>query len=101
MGSAAVASSSSSDAAISALREKHEKEVENLTLTSQPLSTLSLFVEATVLYFKRSVLYLLAHGGWFMLLTTLLVAFGVLLVTVDGPHGKVNTFPTYIDFSGL
>lgn len=84
-----------------ALREKHEKEVENLTLTSQPLSTLSLFVEATVLYFKRSVLYLLAHGGWFMLLTTLLVAFGVLLVTVDGPHGKVNTFPTYIDFSGL
>ena len=84
-----------------ALREKHEKEVENLTLTSQPLSTLSLFVEATVLYFKRSVLYLLAHGRWFMLLTTFLVAFGVLLVTVDGPHGKVNTFPTYIDFSGL
>ncbi|CAN6916252.1 unnamed protein product [Brassica oleracea] len=106
MGSAAVASSSSSDAAISgkflflSLREKHEKEVENLTLTSQPLSTLSLFVEATVLYFKRSVLYLLAHGGWFMLLTTLLVAFGVLLVTVDGPHGKhVEEVSEYVRYS--
>ena len=75
-----------------ALREKHEKEVENLTLTSQPLYTLKLFVEATFLYIKRSILYLLAHGGWFMLITTLLVAFGVLLVTVDGPHGKVDTF---------
>lgn len=27
-----------------------------------------------------------------MLITTLLVAFGVLLVTVDGPHGKVRHF---------
>lgn len=75
-----------------ALREKHEKEVENLTLTTQPFNTLKLFVEATVLYIKRSISYLLAHGGWFMLITTLLVAFGVLLVTVDGPHGKVNSF---------
>ncbi|KAF3570050.1 hypothetical protein F2Q69_00059898 [Brassica cretica] len=110
MGSAAVASSSS-DVAISgnnvifvknfvALREKHEKEVENLTLTSQPLYTLKLFVEATFLYIKRSILYLLAHGGWFMLITTLLVAFGVLLVTVDGPHGKhVEELLEYVRYS--
>ncbi|KAG5389250.1 hypothetical protein IGI04_030791 [Brassica rapa subsp. trilocularis] len=119
MGSAAVASSSS-DAAISgkfkfpivginniifvknfvALREKHEKEVENLTLTSQPLYTLKLFFEATFLYIKRSILYLLAHGGWFMLITTLLVAFGVLLVTVDGPHGKhVEELLEYVRYS--
>ncbi|KAH0942376.1 hypothetical protein HID58_002013 [Brassica napus] len=104
MGSAAV--TSSSDAAISgkflflSLREKHEKEVENLTLTSQPLNTLSLFGEATFLYIKRSVLYLLAHGGWFILLTTLLVAFGVLLVTVDGPHGKhVEEVSEYVRYS--
>ncbi|WZY70192.1 hypothetical protein YC2023_002432 [Brassica napus] len=83
-----------------ALREKHEKEVENLTLTSQPLNTLSLFGEATFLYIKRSVLYLLAHGGWFILLTTLLVAFGVLLVTVDGPHGKhVEEVSEYVRYS--
>uniref|UniRef100_M4F757 Vacuole membrane protein KMS1 n=1 Tax=Brassica campestris TaxID=3711 RepID=M4F757_BRACM len=104
MGPAAV--TSSSDAAISgkflflSLREKHEKEVENLTLTSQPLNTLSLFGEATFLYIKRSVLYLLAHGGWFILLTTLLVAFGVLLVTVDGPHGKhVEEVSEYVRYS--
>jgi hypothetical protein len=70
------------------LREKHEKEVENLTLTTQPLNTLKLFVEATIQYIKRSISYLLAHGGWFILITTLLVVSGGLLVTVDGPHGK-------------
>ncbi|CDY50267.1 BnaAnng10310D [Brassica napus] len=104
MGSAAVtSSSSSSDAAISGkflFLSLREKEVENLTLTSQPLNTLSLFGEATFLYIKRSVLYLLAHGGWFILLTTLLVAFGVLLVTVDGPHGKhVEEVSEYVRYS--
>ncbi|KFK21967.1 hypothetical protein AALP_AAs40879U000100 [Arabis alpina] len=44
------------------LREKHEKEIENLTLTTQPFNTLKLFVEATILYIKRSISYLLAHG---------------------------------------
>ncbi|KAJ0232747.1 Vacuole membrane protein KMS1 [Hirschfeldia incana] len=74
--------------------------MENLTLTSQPLTTLRLFVEASVLYIKRSVSYLLAHGGWFMLLTTLFVAFGVLLVTVDGPHGKhVEEVLEYVRYS--
>ncbi|KAF8080004.1 hypothetical protein N665_0982s0006 [Sinapis alba] len=100
MGSAAVASSPSFDVVISALREKHEKVVENLTLTSQPLNTLRLFVEATVLYIKRSISYLLAHGGWFMLLTTSFVAFGFLLVTVDGPHGKhVEEVLEYVRYS--
>ncbi|KAF8079867.1 hypothetical protein N665_0996s0021 [Sinapis alba] len=82
------------------LREKHAKEVKNLTLMTQPLNTLKLFVEAYVLYIKRSVSYLIAHGVWFMLVTTLLVASGVLLVTVDGPHGKhVEEVLEYVRFS--
>ncbi|KAJ4881215.1 Vacuole membrane protein KMS1 [Raphanus sativus] len=87
-------------AAVATLREKHEKEVENLTLTSQPFYTLKLFVEATFLYIKRSISYLLSHGGWFLLVTTLLVSFGVLLVTVDGPHGKhVDELLEYVRYS--
>lgn len=90
---------------LAALREKHEKEVENLTLTTQPLNTLKLFVEATIQYIKRSISYLLAHGGWFIVITTLLVGSGGLLVTVDGPHGKVKLVSTSslfnLDFPGL
>lgn len=90
---------------LAALREKHEKEVENLTLTTQPLNTLKLFVEATIQYINRSISYLLAHGGWFIVITTLLVASGGLLVTVDGPHGKVKLVSTSssfnLDFPGL
>ncbi|KAF8388023.1 hypothetical protein HHK36_026689 [Tetracentron sinense] len=76
------------DASISRLLEKHQEELENLTLTTQPLKTLWLFILATIQYLKRSILYLLGIGGWLMLLCTLVVTLGIFLMTIDGPHEK-------------
>lgn len=71
------------------LQLKHENDLDNLSLTSQPFKTLKLFTLAVILYLKRSVAYLLSHGVWLLLLSTLPVISGVLLVTLDGPHEKV------------
>ncbi|XP_024029020.1 vacuole membrane protein KMS1 [Morus notabilis] len=81
-------SSSTTDMSISGLQEKHQQDLENLTLATQPFKTLKFFVLAVFLYIKRSIFYLLAKGGWLMLLSTLALAVGVLLVTIDGPHEK-------------
>ncbi|XP_073054374.1 vacuole membrane protein KMS1-like isoform X1 [Primulina eburnea] len=84
---------------ISGLQIKHQHDLDNLTLTSQPFKTLKLFNLAVILYLKRSVAYLLSHGVWLMLLSTLPVISGVLLVTVDGPHEKhVEEVMRYIRF---
>ncbi|KAH9682731.1 vacuole membrane protein KMS1 [Citrus sinensis] len=90
MGSGKGATSSSQDMAmsISDLREKHQQELENLTLTTQPFKTIKLFILGVIQYLKRSVLYLLAKGGWLMLSCTVVAALGILLVTIDGPHEK-------------
>lgn len=71
------------------LHERHQLELENLTLTTQPFKTIKFFILAIVEYFKRSVIYLLAKGGWLMLISTVVVTLGILLVTIDGPHEKV------------
>ncbi|KAF5206756.1 Vacuole membrane protein kms1 [Thalictrum thalictroides] len=76
------------DSQISGLREKHQLELENLTLTAAPFKTFKFFTLATVQYFQRSVSYLLTKGGWILLMSTLVLALGVLLITVDGPHEK-------------
>ncbi|XP_073155417.1 vacuole membrane protein KMS1-like [Henckelia pumila] len=73
---------------ISGLQIKHQQDLDNLTLTSQPFKTLKLFTFAVILYLKRSVAYLLSHGVWLMLLSILPLISGVLLLTVDGPHEK-------------
>lgn len=73
---------------ISGLREKHKQEVENLTLIAQPFKTLKLFTVAVAQYLRRSLVYLLTHVVWLMLLLTLTLAGGVLFLSVDGPHGK-------------
>ncbi|KAK9182577.1 hypothetical protein WN944_025722 [Citrus x changshan-huyou] len=70
------------------LREKHQQELENLTLTTQPFKTIKLFILGVIQYLKRSVLYLLAKGGWLMLSCTVVAALGIFLVTIDGPHEK-------------
>ncbi|KAK9287603.1 hypothetical protein L1049_016038 [Liquidambar formosana] len=79
---------SSQDMSISGLCEKHEQELENLTLTTQPFKTFKFFSLAIVQYFKRSVSYLLEKGGWLMLLSTVILALGILVMTIDGPHEK-------------
>ncbi|KAK0608776.1 hypothetical protein LWI29_035887 [Acer saccharum] len=81
-------SSRDMDKSISDLHKKHEQELENLSLTTQPLKTLKFFAFAVVQYLKRSTLYLLAKGGWLMLLSTVVGTLGVLLMTIDGPHEK-------------
>ncbi|XP_022878809.1 vacuole membrane protein KMS1-like isoform X1 [Olea europaea var. sylvestris] len=84
---------------ISGLRVKHEKELENLTLITQPVRTLKFFILAVVKYLRRSVAYLLSHGGWIMLFSTIIAIAGVLLVTIDGPHEKhVEEVLRYIQF---
>ncbi|KAG8370188.1 hypothetical protein BUALT_Bualt14G0091200 [Buddleja alternifolia] len=84
---------------ISGLRTKHQQELEHLTLISQPLKTLKLFILAVRQYLGQSVAYLLSHGGWLMLLSTIVAVIGILLVAVDGPHEKhVEEVLRYIRF---
>ncbi|EOY05645.1 SNARE associated Golgi protein family isoform 3 [Theobroma cacao] len=98
-GKGATSSSQQMDTSIEDLRERHQQELEHLTLTTQPFKTLRLFILAIFQYFKRSVLYLLAKGGWLMLLSTLIAAFGILLVTIEGPHEKhVEEVSRYVRF---
>ncbi|KAL8486378.1 hypothetical protein ACS0TY_023173 [Phlomoides rotata] len=73
---------------ISGLRLKQQKELEILTLASQPLKTAKLFLHAVIQYLRRSSEYLLSHGGWLMLLSAVVILAGLLLVIVDGPHEK-------------
>ncbi|XP_011021552.1 PREDICTED: vacuole membrane protein KMS1 [Populus euphratica] len=102
MGSGKEATASSSqnmDMSIAALHERHQQELENLTMTGQPFKTLKFFVLAMIQYCKRSVFYLLAKGGWLMLLSTVVAAAGIVLVTIDGPHEKhVEELSNYLRF---
>lgn len=67
---------------------KHQRELENLTLMTQPFKTAKLFIIAVVLYLRQSLTYLLSHV-WFMLLGSVVVLAGIMLVITDGLHGKV------------
>ncbi|CAI9762652.1 unnamed protein product [Fraxinus pennsylvanica] len=94
-----LSASEDKDMSISGLRVKHEKELENLTLITQPVRTLKFFILAVVKYLRRSVAYLLSHGGWIVLFSTIIAIAGVLLVTIDGPHEKhVEEVLCYIQF---
>ncbi|KAM1192058.1 hypothetical protein ACFX2J_012461 [Malus domestica] len=86
--SSSSSSSQLTDASISGIREKHQEELDNLTLTSQPFRTLKFFILAVIQYVKRLVSYLLARGGWLVLSSIVLLSLGVLLITFDGPHEK-------------
>ncbi|GER39209.1 vacuole membrane protein [Striga asiatica] len=84
---------------ISALRAKHQQDLENMTLTSQPFKTLKLFIFAVRQYLKRSIAYLLSHFGLLVVLSAAAVIPSVLLVTVDGPHEKhVEEVLRYVRF---
>lgn len=84
---------------ISGLREKHKQELENLTLFLQPLKTLKLFIVAVAEYLRRSLVYLLTHGVWLMLLVAVSVAGAAFFLSADGPHGKhVEELLEYVRF---
>ncbi|XP_019444545.1 PREDICTED: vacuole membrane protein KMS1 [Lupinus angustifolius] len=90
MGSGKKAASSSGHAhmSISGLREKHQMELENLTLTTLPFKTLKFFTLAFIQYIKKTTLYLLSKGGWLMLFSVAVGTLGVVLMAFDGPHEK-------------
>ncbi|GAB2220175.1 hypothetical protein Droror1_Dr00007818 [Drosera rotundifolia] len=73
---------------ISGLREKHQQELKNLKLTTQPVRTLKFFILAVLQYFKGSVAYLVGKGGWLVLISSLPVASGAILAAIEGPHEK-------------
>ncbi|XP_042516000.1 vacuole membrane protein KMS1-like [Macadamia integrifolia] len=100
-GEASTSSSSvpSEDPSILRLRGKHQLELENLTLTTQPFNTIKCFLLATIQYLRRSILYILTKGGWVLLLGTLVAAIGFLLITFDGSYEKhVLEFLRYFQF---
>ncbi|XVF38192.1 hypothetical protein REPUB_Repub20aG0078700 [Reevesia pubescens] len=98
-GESATSSFQQMESSIEDHRERHRQELENLTLATQPFKTLRLFILAIFQYLKLSVLYLLAKGGWFILLSTLIAALGILLVTIEGPHEKhVEEVSQYVQF---
>ena len=71
------------------LHEKHKQELENLTLTTQPLKTIKFFILAIIQYLKKVILYLLGHGAWLTFLSSFLVLGAALLMNTNGPHEKV------------
>ncbi|KAK4778160.1 hypothetical protein SAY87_018347 [Trapa incisa] len=92
MGSGKGAPSSSSpqrmDASISGLRQKHQHDLEHLTLTTQPFRTLKFFNLAVVQYLKQIITYIPAKGGYLFLFSSLTMGIVILLVTFEGPHEK-------------
>ena len=81
------------------LRAKHKMELENLTLTKQPLRTLHFFLLALLQYLKRLATYILSKSGLFVLLLVLVVAPGIFLVVSDGLHKKVWCISCYCFFN--
>lgn len=76
--------SDSIDSPISGLRVKHHRELENLTLTTQPLKTLKYFAAAVGQYVRQ----FMAKGGWYVLLIMLAGGIGMVSMTIGGPHEK-------------
>ncbi|XP_021761135.1 vacuole membrane protein KMS1-like [Chenopodium quinoa] len=97
--SSAASSSQEPDSSISGLHEKHQHELDTLTLTTQPGRTLKFFVFAISDYAKQSVAYLLAKGGWLLVLSTLVMSSVILLATIEGSHEKhVQEILRYLQF---
>ncbi|KMS95411.1 hypothetical protein BVRB_008510 [Beta vulgaris subsp. vulgaris] len=97
--SSAASSSKDPNSSIPRLREKHQHELETLTLTAQPFKTLKFFVLALYGYVKQSFAYLLEKGGWLLVFSTLVISCGVLSATIEGPHEKhVQEVLRYIQF---
>ncbi|XP_061354461.1 vacuole membrane protein KMS1 isoform X2 [Gastrolobium bilobum] len=99
-GNKAPSSSGRTEMSISGLNEKHQLELENLTLTTQPFKTLKFFTLALIQCMKKTTLYLLAKGGWLMLFSVAVVgALGILLMTFSGlPEKHLEELLEYFRF---
>ncbi|XP_074588632.1 vacuole membrane protein KMS1-like [Curcuma longa] len=73
---------------IKELKKKHQRDLQNLTLATQPFKTFYLFVFATLQYLRQSLIYVLRKGSWIMALTILFAALGFFLVNDYGSSEK-------------
>ncbi|RYR37462.1 hypothetical protein Ahy_A09g042342 isoform B [Arachis hypogaea] len=69
-------------------KRKQQLELENLTITTQPLRTLKFFTLAIIQYLKKSIFYLLEIGGWLVLFVCVIGALAMMLIPTDGSHEK-------------
>ncbi|KAK8545427.1 hypothetical protein V6N13_066711 [Hibiscus sabdariffa] len=83
------------DLPISGLHEKHREELGNLTLTTQPLRTLKLFVFAVTQWIHQAIQN---RAGWFMFSSILAGSIGILVVAVAGPHEMIQELFHYFQF---
>ncbi|XP_022930479.1 vacuole membrane protein KMS1-like [Cucurbita moschata] len=88
-----------SEVSISELCRKHKQDLDNLTLVNQPFKTLKFFTLGVLQYGKHSIAYILAKGGWLLLLNLIIGAAGILVLTIEGPHEKhVEEIVKYFDY---
>nr|GMD95100.1 vacuole membrane protein KMS1-like [Ipomoea batatas] len=80
------------------LQSKHEQEIADLTLMTQPFKTLKLFVMAVLEWLRQSLAYLLSHAVWFVLLSCVAVLSGMLLLTTDSANEKMEEVLEYLQF---
>ncbi|XP_019180096.1 PREDICTED: vacuole membrane protein KMS1-like [Ipomoea nil] len=83
---------------IAGLQSKHEQEMANLTLMTQPFKTLKLFVMAVLEWLRQSLAYLFSHALWFVLFSCVAVLSGMLLLTTDSAHEKMEEVLEYVQF---
>ncbi|KAL9341555.1 hypothetical protein Peur_064880 [Populus x canadensis] len=84
------------DLSISRIREKQRQELENLTLATQPIKTLTYFVLAIVQCLQR----LFAKSGWLLLLISVFIgSIGILVITTGSPYQEhVHEVVNYLRF---
>lgn len=88
----------SNSASVSGLREKHREEMENLTLTTQPLKTIKFFVLAVIRCLKRAILH---PGGWLMLGSIQAGSIVIIAMGIVGAHERhIQEFLRYAQFVG-
>ncbi|KAK6913922.1 SNARE associated Golgi protein [Dillenia turbinata] len=98
-GDSSTSSSSPDNMSITEVHKRHQQELENLTLTSQPFQTFKYFLLAVTQYVKKSVSFLLAKGGWLLFLSIVIASSCILLATFDGHHEKhVDEFLRYFRY---
>ncbi|WOL16919.1 hypothetical protein Cni_G25707 [Canna indica] len=84
---------------ISEIQKKHQMDLQNLTLITQPFKTLQFFILATLQYLRRSLIYIVTRGGFLLILTTLVLSIGLFLTNADGFHEKhIQEFTSYTRF---
>ncbi|KAH8490923.1 hypothetical protein H0E87_023162 [Populus deltoides] len=84
------------DLSISRIREKQRQELENLTLATQPIKTLTYFVLAIVQCLQR----LFTKSGWLLLLISVFIgSIGILVITTGSPYQEhVHEVVNYLRF---